>query len=340
MMSINALLSSKAQTKGTDQRYIEDVCPLCGGHLIVQNNQFTCVDCWRSGDAVDFFAYKQNISHKTALNRLEKTSSLQRSFLEINQKACDFYTKSLSSSAALNYLRDRKISKDSIQKFDLGFAPKNGLYHHLIDCGFSEDFMVESGLFIIGRDGHIKELLSNRLIFPIRDEKGQIVSFGGRRMYESDYSPKYINGPENCVFHKKDNLYGLQFVRGSEVYLVEGYMDVISMHQHGFTNTVAALGTAITNHHLSLLKENHIQKVILCMDGDEAGIHAAKRSLSMLIGEFEVEVLQLKQAKDPDEFLKKFGTSALLNHPRTSGKQFLLSASNTEKQISLAVDLL
>lgn len=222
-------------------------------------------------------------------------------------------------------MRERKLEDDTIRHFGLGFANKTSddLYRFLKARGYEDDFLKETGLVSIDERGG-RDKFWNRVIFPIMDVNNRVIGFGGRVMGSGE--PKYLNSPETRLFDKSRNLYGLNYARLSrEKYMLicEGYMDVIAMHQAGFTNAVASLGTAFTPQHAALLKR-YTDRVVLTYDSDGAGMKAALRAIPILKeAGLSVKVLNMKPYKDPDEFIKNLGAEAFRERIDQARNSFL-----------------
>ncbi|MGC8737477.1 MAG: DNA primase [Candidatus Hydrogenedens sp.] len=293
---------------------------------------YYCFGCGKGGDAVSFLKDIQNVSFKDALEiladeagiRLPKSnySSKERSpeqndrktLFQIIELSVEFYrnqlTKSLNGKIALEYLKKRNISSEIQEEFKLGFAPADGyaLYRFLKSKGFPEQLLLRSGLIRSGRDdGRYYDFFRNRILFPIRNIEGKVISFGGREI--TGEGPKYINLPETEIYQKNKVLYGLwegkEAIRSYEnVILVEGYIDVLKCFQSGIRNVVATCGTALTAGQANLMKR-FAPKVIIVYDGDEAGLSASIRATSVLLQSgLSVSAVALPDGKDPDDFLQ------------------------------------
>ncbi|WP_026507504.1 DNA primase [Butyrivibrio sp. MC2013] len=242
--------------------------------------------------------------------------SKRQTLLEINKEAARFYFHNLKGEhgkQGLSYFAGRKLSKETIIHFGLGYAGIGGteLVQHLRSKGFKDDMIIESGLAAYDEKRGIHDSFWNRVMFPILDINQKVIGFGGRVL--GDAKPKYLNSPENPVFNKRRNLYGLAFAKNSKagnIILCEGYMDVIAMHQAGFTQAVASLGTAFTSEQAALLKR-FTSEVILSYDSDQAGTKAALRNMEILEeAGIRARILNLEPYKDPDEFIKAEGSEA------------------------------
>ena len=235
---------------------------------------------------------------------------------------------------AMEYLKGRQLSDETIKGFALGFANKysNDLYRYLKNKGVSDELLRESGLMNVDEKHGMYDKFWNRVMFPIQDVNGRVIGFGGRVM--GDGKPKYLNSPETKVFDKSRNLYGLHIARTTrKKYLLvcEGYMDVISMHQAGFKNAVASLGTALTSQHAALLKR-YTNEVVLTYDSDEAGVKAALRAIPLVkAAGLSARVLNMRPYKDPDEFIKAKGAEAFQERIDQAENSFLFELSAMEK---------
>ena len=298
-----------------------------------ENQFYHCFGCGASGNVYSFLMQHENYSFPDAVKYLaqrinytlpeatysadyEYKKQLKAKLYEIHKAAARFYYEKLNSGEGANavkYLDERKITKKARIKYGLGYSPiaYGALYEHLSGMGFSDEDILKSGLVTRRKDGSFGDKFFNRLMFPIIDVYGNIIGFGGRILGKGE--PKYLNSPETEIFSKSKNLYSLNLARLSkmrELILVEGYMDVISVYQAGFTNVVAALGTAFNDSHAKTLKA-YADSVILLFDSDSAGVNAVLRAIPVLDrAGIRTKVLQVTEAKDPDEYIKKFGASA------------------------------
>ena len=232
----------------------------------------------------------------------------------LNKEAARFFHTQLYGQAGrqgLAYAQKRGMPKSTLTKFGIGFAPDS--WSSLCDAmrakGYTDEELKQTGLASVSREkGNVYDRFRNRLMFPIIDVRGNVIGFGGRVM--DDSTPKYLNSPESMVFNKRKNLFALNLAKKSSLgylILVEGYMDAVALHQYGFDCAVASLGTSLTEEHAALLAR-YTEQVVLIYDGDNAGQNATQRAIPMLEkAGLQVKVLQMKDAKDPDEYLKKFG---------------------------------
>ena len=291
---------------------------------------YYCFGCGAGGNVYNFVMEYENYTFGEALQHLADRVGVQlpkieysrearekaekrATLLEINKLAASYFYYQLrreNGSQAYAYLINRGVSEDTIKKFGLGYSDKysDDLYKFLKSKNYSDDLLRESGLFNVDERHGMYDKFWNRVIFPIMDVNNRVIGFGGRVM--GDGKPKYLNSPETKIFDKSRNLYGLNIARTTRknyLILCEGYMDVISMHQAGFTNAVASLGTALTSGHASLLKR-YTQEVLLLYDSDDAGVRAALRAIPILReAGITSRVVSLKPHKDPDEFIKALG---------------------------------
>ncbi|MDO5718967.1 MAG: DNA primase [Tissierellia bacterium] len=291
-----------------------------------ENQFFKCFGCGESGDVITFIMKRDNMDFKEALEYLadklgitiENTLYNRRKKIEtdkyyrINKMALQFfYEKLLTSSMPRNYLRSRKIDDKSINNFILGYAPDSWdmLYTHMMRKGVDPEDLITLGLVGISKNGNYYDRFRNRLIFPIIDIKKRIIGFGGRAL--DDDPAKYINSPESPIYHKGNNLYALNKVHSSnfreKILLVEGYMDVIGLHQRGVNYAVATLGTAMTQNQAKLIKR-YGDSVYICYDSDNAGIKAANGAVEVFreIG-VSPSVVLLEKGMDPDDYIKEYG---------------------------------
>lgn len=290
-------------------------------------DMFHCFGCGVGGDvitfvmrmenlgfveAVKFLADKYNVTLSQKSENKELISKKERGYLA-NREAGYFYVKNLfQSKRALSYLNNRKINRDVAIKFGLGMCPdkSDGLVEYLISKGFKEEELVEYNLAVKSSKGDkYYDRFRNRLMFPIIDPRGRVIAFGGRVF--GDELPKYLNSRETIVYNKGDNLYGLNVLSKESdrdrIILVEGYMDVISIYKSGINYSVASLGTALTPNQGKLLKR-YGKEVIICYDGDNAGVNATLRAIDVLNSvDVSPKVLHLPEGLDPDDYIKKYG---------------------------------
>ncbi len=294
---------------------------------------YYCFGCGAGGNVFNFVMEYENYSFGEALSHLAERAGVElpkieysqaarakaekrATLLEINKEAGRYFYYQLrreNGKTAYAYLKGRGLSEETIRKFGLGYSDKysNDLYQYLKSKNYSDELLRESGLFNVDERQGMYDKFWNRVIFPIMDVNNRVIGFGGRVMGEG--KPKYLNSPETQIFDKGRNLYGLNIARTTRknyLILCEGYMDVISMHQAGFTNAVASLGTALTSGHASLIKR-YTQEVLLLYDSDQAGVKAALRAIPILReAGVNSRIVNLRPHKDPDEFIKAEGAEA------------------------------
>ena len=266
-------------------------------------------------EALQMLAERAQIQLPTLSNNVDSIKEeLKEKIYQINEFTANYYHQKLylpESKIAQEYIKKRKLSNETLKSFRIGFSGKfDELYKELIKQGFKEREILESGLVNKNEQGKFIDRYRNRLMFPICDARGKVIAFGGRVL--DDSKPKYINSPENVVYSKGRHLFGLNVAKKSDtkkLLIVEGYMDVISLHQRGITNVVAPLGTALTQQQGWLLRKN-TEQIILSFDSDGAGQTAINRSIEILqnMG-CDIRVLQMEGAKDPDEYIIKYGNA-------------------------------
>ncbi len=308
-----------------------------------KTNSFYCFGCGAGGDAISFVMRAENLDYPSAVeflagragvtipqdkNEIARMGMSRKRVYEMNLAAAKFFRENLFDKnigfEAMSYLAgQRKLSPAIIKRFGLGFAPNNffELTNHMKKLGFSEQELIDG--FLCGRSqkGHLYDYFRNRVIFPIIDVTGNVIAFGGRVM--DDSKPKYLNSSDTPGFKKSKNLFALNYAKNhcsEQIILCEGYMDVIALHAAGVENAVATLGTALTSEQARMLTK-YTKKVILLYDSDDAGQRATDRAIQILneVG-LEVRILKLSGAKDPDEYIRKFGAErfkALLGESRT-----------------------
>lgn len=320
---------------------------------------YYCFGCGAGGNVFTFIMEYENYTFVEALKYLagragvtlpeaeyskeaRAAADLRTTLLEIQKKAAGFYYYQLrqdTGKQGMAYLKGRELSDETIHKFGLGCSPKysGALYQYLKSKGYSDEHLKESGLFNIDERRGMQDKFWNRVMFPIMDVNNRVIGFGGRVM--GDAKPKYLNSPETKIFDKSRNLYGLNIARTSrKPYLIvcEGYMDVIAMHQAGFTNAVASLGTALTSGHASLMRR-YTKEVLLTYDSDEAGQKAALRGIPILkAAGIRPKVVNLAPYKDPDEFIKAEGKEAFEKRLDEAANAFLFEVKVLEKQYDLS----
>ncbi|MDD7219269.1 MAG: DNA primase [Clostridia bacterium] len=319
---------------------------------------YYCFGCGAGGNVFNFVMEYENFTFGEALKaladragvelpRMEYSSQAREkaqkksTLLEINKLAASYFYYQLrreNGKKAYEYLKGRHLSDETMQKFGLGYSDKysDDLYKYLKSKNYSDDLLRESGLFNVDERHGMYDKFWNRVIFPIMDVNSRVIGFGGRVM--GDGKPKYLNSPETMIFDKSRNLYGLNVARTTRkkyLILCEGYMDVIAMHQAGFTNAVASLGTSLTSGHASLLKR-YTQEVLLLYDSDEAGIKAALRAIPILReAGVNSRVVNLKPHKDPDEFIKALGAEEFEKRLEQAEDSFMFRVHMAQRDFSM-----
>ncbi|MDY2938660.1 MAG: DNA primase [Fusicatenibacter sp.] len=320
---------------------------------------YYCFGCGAGGNVFTFLMEYENFTFVEALKFLaeragielpqmeyskeaKEQADLKNTLLEINKKAAKFYYYQLRTErgrAGYEYLKNRGLSDETIQKFGLGYSDKYGnlLYRYLKEQGYSDEILRQSGMFNADEVHGMQDKFWNRVIFPIMDANSRVIGFGGRVM--GDGKPKYLNSPETKIFDKSRNLYGLHVARSSRrknLIICEGYMDVISMHQAGFQNAVASLGTALTSLQASLMKR-YTDEVLVIYDSDEAGVKAALRAIPLLKGVgLTAKVVNLRPYKDPDEFIRNEGCEAFEKRLEEAENSFLYEIRMREQNYDLS----
>ena len=319
---------------------------------------YYCFGCGAGGNVFNFVMEYENYTFGEALQHLADRAGVQlpkieysrearqkaeerAALLEINKLAARYFYYQLrreSGKTAYAYLTGRGLSEETIKKFGLGYSDKfsDDLYKFLKSKNYSDMLLRDSGLFNVDERHGMYDKFWNRVIFPIMDVNNRVIGFGGRVM--GDGKPKYLNSPETKIFDKSRNLYGLNVARTTRknyLILCEGYMDVISMHQAGFTNAVASLGTALTSGHASLLKR-YTQEVLLLYDSDDAGVRAALRAIPILReAGVTSRVVNLRPHKDPDEFIKALGGEELEKRLEQAMDSFMFRVHMAQREFSM-----
>lgn len=324
-----------------------------------QKQMYYCFGCGAGGNVFTFLMEYENYSFLEALKYLADRAGVELPrqelskeareradtkaiLLEINKAAARYFyiqLKERQGERALAYLKGRQLGDDTIRAFGLGYANKysDDLYRYLKGQGYQDDMIAKAGLITVDEKHGAHDKFWNRVMFPIMDANSRVIGFGGRVM--GDGKPKYLNSPETMIFDKSRNLYGLNRARSSRksyFLLCEGYMDVISLHQAGFTNAVASLGTALTQGHASLIKR-YVKEVYLTYDSDEAGTKAALRAIPILReAGISAKVIRMEPYKDPDEFIKNLGKEAFEDRIREARNGFLFGVEVLERDYNLA----
>ena len=356
-IDIVEFLSDYVQLKKSGQNY-KGLCPFhtekTPSFMVSQAKQiFHCFGCGVGGDVISFLMKHENLPFSEAIRYIAKKAGIKitdfkfgeddfhkkrENIIQINNEAIIFFIKNLNSSeTAMTYLKNRGINEESIDKFRIGYATheREALLKYMKKTGHDDSLIKDAGLVVSDERGY-RDIFRRRIMFPIFNLQNDVIAFGGRVM--DDSMPKYLNSPETGVFKKGETLFAMNLSKEDirkkgYAIIVEGYLDAIMCHQYGFKNTVAPLGTAITSRHLQRLKLL-TNKIVLVFDSDEAGISAARRSLSILCeSDFRASVLLLPEGEDPDSFLRKNGTQPfkkMLSQP-ISMIEFLLNKSRGDR---------
>lgn len=319
---------------------------------------YYCFGCGAGGDAVTFVKNIERLDYTEAVRFLceragmhmpldpvdDAYNKLRRRCYEANRETARFYYSCLVSpkgEKAREYIAKRQLTDDTVKHFGLGYAPDewDALIKYLKSKGFTEAEMVSFDLAKKTSRGSVIDSFRNRLMFPIMDLRGNVTAFGGRVL--DDSKPKYLNSSDTPVYKKSQGLYALNFAKNSsdrKLILCEGYMDVIAMHQAGFTNAVAGLGTAFTTEQISLLSR-YCDELTLCFDSDEAGKKATRRALSMLSNSpMKLKVMSLSQGKDPDEIIKTQGKDKMSKIIDTALNDTEYALSEIKKKYDISTD--
>lgn len=292
---------------------------------------YYCFGCHKGGGAINFVMELEGLSYPDAVRALAQRCGMdvpedeqyqsryraQERLWALHKEAARFFHSRLYAPIgknALTYAVSRGMTKSTLTKFGIGYAPDSWdmLVKEMQSKGYTKQELIDSGLVTVSqKNGNIFDRFRDRLMFPIIDIRGNVIGFGGRIMNNKDpNAAKYLNSPETLIFNKRKNLFALNYAKKSKLgylILVEGYMDAIALHQYGFDCAVASLGTSLTEEHAVLISR-FVDQVVLIYDGDEAGQRATRRAIPILEkAGIRVKVLQMRDAKDPDEYLKKFG---------------------------------
>ena len=334
------VVSAHVQLKKRGKDYI-GLCPFHNEktpsfNVIPAKNMFYCFGCGAGGSAITFLMKYNNCTFQEAMQDLadraqitlpapnyseetKKREKHRQDLLAVNKEAATYYYKLLRSrkgERGMKYFTDRALTAETMKMFGLGFADgaRSDLTDHLRKKGFSDELILESDVAVFNEKQGLHDRFFNRVMFPIQDVRGRVIGFGGRVL--GDAKPKYINSSDTQIFDKGRNLYALNLARRTKadhLILCEGYMDVIAMHQAGFNQAVASLGTAFTPGQAALLRR-YTRRVLLAYDSDGAGVRAALRNIGILRnGGLESSVIDLRPHKDPDEFIKSKGRRAFLD---------------------------
>ncbi len=360
--SIEDIISAHVQLKRAGSNLV-GCCPFHSERtpsftVFLNNDNFYCFGCGAGGDVITFVMKMQNVDYITAVEYLAGRAGLQMPedsfshekktdrtrFFEMNKRAARFFHSSLiapENKDALKYITDRGLTPQTIRSFGIGYADTSwdSLVGHLLSEGFTKEEIKEGFLAGVSqKNGRLFDMFRGRIIFPIFDLSGNVIAFGGRIV--GDGAPKYLNSSDTPVFKKSRNLFALERAKNnpdSSLILCEGYMDVVALHQAGFTNAVATLGTAITSEQARIMSR-YASTVYISYDSDEAGQRAAKKAIDLLseVG-VNVKVIRVENAKDPDEFIKKYGKAAFDKLLHKSDGHIDYTLANIEAKYSMAV---
>ncbi len=355
------VISGYIQLKKSGANYF-GLCPFHGEKtpsfsVSPEKQMYHCFGCGASGNVFSFLMQYEQLSFPEAVQRLadragialpkreltgkaKEEADLRQKLFEVNKLAANYFyiqLKSPKGGQGLSYFTGRALTDATIRHFGLGYSNKTSddLYRFLRGRGYADAVLKETGLFTYTEKG-VFDKFWNRVMFPIMDANSRVIGFGGRVM--GDGEPKYLNSPETRIFEKSRNLYGLNFARSSRkkyMLLCEGYMDVIAMHQAGFTNSVASLGTSLTEQHAAILRR-YTDTVILTYDSDGAGVKAALRAIPMLrnVG-ISTKVLNMRPHKDPDEFIKAEGREAFEQRIAEARNSFLFEIDVLKRDLDM-----
>jgi DNA primase len=319
---------------------------------------YHCFGCGVSGNVYTFVMQYENYSFPEAVKHLadrvgvelpkmeysaeqKERESKRARLLEVNKEAAKFFYYQLrqpNGTIGLEYLKRRQLTEETMHKFGLGYAGRSGagLVQYLRKKGFEDELIKEAGLATYSEKHGLVSQFWNRVMYPIQDINHRVIGFGGRVMGDAD--PKYLNSPETPIFDKRRNLYGLNFARtarSGNMILCEGYMDVIAMHQAGFTQAVASLGTAFTQEQANLIRR-YTDTVLLAYDSDGAGVKAALRAIQILReAGLTAKVINMRPYKDPDEFMKNLGKDAFSERIEQAENSFFFEIRVLESQYDM-----
>jgi len=322
-------------------------------HVSVSKGIFKCFGCGKGGDSVRFIMDHEKAAYPDALRYLASKYSIEIAEVEntpeeqanndrreslyiVSGFASKFFQKQMfetdeGKSIGLSYFKERGFRDDIIKKFELGYSPDmwDALTTAATSEGYNIQFLEETGLTIRKDSEKFYDRFRGRVMFPIHSFTGRVIGFGGRTLKSDKAVPKYVNSPESDIYHKSNVLYGLAFAKKAirdldNCYLVEGYADVLSVHQAGIENVVASSGTSLTVEQIRLIKR-FTENITILYDGDEAGIKASLRGLDMILEQgLNVKVVLFPDGDDPDSYVQKFGSSAFKTHIENSKKDFIL----------------
>ncbi len=314
---------------------------------------YKCFGCGKAGNAVNFIMEHEHYSYPDALRYLAKKYNIrieekeqtaeelqalneQESLYHVNTFAQKFFSDSMfqteeGRALGLTYFSERGFREDTVKKFELGYSPDkwDHLTQHALDSGYKLDYLLKTGLTIRSEDGRLYDRFRSRVIFPIHNLTGRVIGFGGRIRTAAENKPKYINSPESDIYNKSKALYGIFFaknaiIRQDNCYLVEGYTDVISLHQAGIGNVVASSGTSLTTDQIKLIKR-FTRNITILYDGDPAGIKASFRGIDMILEEgMNVKIVLFPENEDPDSYVRKHRTAEVEEFIRSGANDFIV----------------
>jgi DNA primase len=327
-------------------------------HVVPDRQSCHCFGCGKGGGAISFVMEIEHVPFVEAIRILAKKAGMEfpeedgnnqyrkrmDHLFALSKETARYFHRKLyepQGKGALTYLEKRGLSKHTITRFGLGYAPDgwDNLLLEMGQHGYAKQDLLDAGLAVSGQKGRIYDRFRGRVMFPIIDLRGNVIGFGGRVMGEGE--PKYLNSPDSVIFNKSQNLFAMNFAKSSKlgrVILTEGYMDTIALHQAGFDCAVASLGTAFTPHHARLLSR-FTKEVVIAYDSDQAGVSAAQRAIPFLEkAGLKVKVLQMQGAKDPDEYIKAYGRDSFAQLLDRSEDHIEYSLSKIQQKYRLDED--
>lgn len=346
-------IAARYMTLKRSGRMLQGLCPFHSEktpsfYIYTDSNSFYCFGCQKGGDVITFIEQVENLDFMEAVKFLADRAGMtmpedssdggrvnvRRRILEQNRAAARFFHEQLYSPAgaqALKYLHDRGMRDEAIRHFGVGWAPDSWdmLSKHLSSLGYRDDEIITARLAFANRYGKPCDFFRDRIMFPVIDLQKNVIAFGGRVYKPGATGGKYVNTAENIVYTKGENLYAMNFAKntkGDTIILCEGFMDAIAMHQNGITNAVASQGTAVTRKQAKLIAK-YAKKVIIAQDGDAAGQKSIEKSIPEMRAEgLDIRVVVIRGAKDPDEYIKKFGAASFqkLLDGSGSGTEYLI----------------
>ena len=339
------------------------LCPFHGEktpsfHVVPDRQMYHCFGCGKGGGVISFIMELENLPYPEAIRHLAKMVGMEfpeeegddqyrrrkKRLLSLNKEAARYFYSRLyepMGQQALSYLLGRGLSKGTLTRFGLGFAPDSwdGLLGAMQGAGYEKSELIDAGLAVSGKQGKVYDRFRGRVMFPIIDLRGDVIGFGGRVL--EDGTPKYLNSPDTMVFNKSQNLFALNLAKNTKmgrIILTEGYMDTIALYQAGIDCAVASLGTAFTPGHAKLLSR-FTQEVVIAFDSDEAGVAAAGRAIPLLEkAGLKVKVLRIQGAKDPDEYIKTFGRESFVGLLDRSEDHMEYTLAQLQRRYNLAED--